>query len=296
MADPQTDAYPPVTVVIPALNAENTLVEQLQGLDAQQGVAVFSVIVVDNGSMDRTAEMAQMFKPRNFSLSVVHEPLRGVNRARNAGVAAAADGMVFLCDADDIVATRWLASMIQGLRPGTWVGGVQDFEMLNTSRTRKIWNVHQPTSYTPRMPFVDDTRGCSCGFFRSMWQEVGQFDSSLSGHGDENEMFTRAAAAGYEFRWVPDGVVHYRLRPGFRMMLRQHFRQGKSQIRTQLSKGGKELHRQTTTSEPVRAMVKLLLASPKYLIHSGIRYEWAASLALQMGRLAELRQARSVAG
>ena len=295
MHDQQPDAKPPVTVVIPALNAGKTVLEQLLGLDAQEGVGAFSVIVVDNGSTDGTSEIARGFKARKFSLFVVSEPLRGVNRARNAGVAAAADGMVFLCDADDVVSEKWLEAMIQGLRPGTWVGGVQDFELLNTRRTRKIWNVNQPTSYTPRTPFVDDTRGCSCGFYRSMWQEVGHFDPSLSGHGDENEMFARAAEVGYEFRWVPDGVVHYRLRPGFRMMLRQHFRQGKSQIRTQCSTGGRRLHRQSSTSESVHAVAKLVLVSPKYLIHRGIRYEWAASLALQVGRLAGLRRARSIA-
>ena len=92
----------------------------------------FLVIVVDNGSADGTDEVATSYRPEHYRLRVVREPRVGINVARNTGIAAAPDGMVFLCDADDEVAEDWLATMASALRPGTWVAGALDYARLNS--------------------------------------------------------------------------------------------------------------------------------------------------------------------
>jgi len=83
---------PRVVVIIPALDEEQAI-----GLVVAEIPPVASeVIVVDNGSRDRTAEVA-----RGAGARVVHEPRRGYGRACLAGIAAAgaADVFAFL-DAD----------------------------------------------------------------------------------------------------------------------------------------------------------------------------------------------------
>ena len=187
-----------VSVVVPARNAAPTLRRQLDALDRQTFEREFLVVVVDNGSADGTDEVATAYRPEHYRLRVVREPRVGINIARNTGVATAPDGMVFLCDADDEVAEDWLATMASALRPGTWVGGVLDYARLNSPRTRRVWNAPVRSVHRPTDPYVDDTKGCNCGFTRAMWAELGGFDERLSGTGgDENEMFMRAYHAGY---------------------------------------------------------------------------------------------------
>jgi glycosyltransferase involved in cell wall biosynthesis len=81
---------PRVHVVIPAQNEEQSLPAVLTGLIG----SATTVIVVDNGSVDRTAEVAQMHGAR-----VVHESRSGYGRACLAGLGVLGDA-----DADDVVA------------------------------------------------------------------------------------------------------------------------------------------------------------------------------------------------
>jgi glycosyltransferase involved in cell wall biosynthesis len=79
---------PRVTVVIPALDEEQGLPAVLSEIPPR---LAREVIVVDNGSTDRTAAVARLAGAR-----VVHEPRRGYGHACLAGIAAAGDPDIFL--------------------------------------------------------------------------------------------------------------------------------------------------------------------------------------------------------
>ena len=193
-----------VSVVVPARNAAPTLRRQLDALDRQTFGREFLVIVVDNGSVDCTGRLARLYRPEHYRLRVVWEPRVGINVARNTGVATAPDGVVLLCDADDEVAEDWLAAMVSAFRPGNWVAGALDYLRLNSARTRRVWGAPPCSVHRTTHPWVDDTKGCNCGFTRAMWVELGGFDERLSGTGgDENEMFMRAYHTGYRPRTPP---------------------------------------------------------------------------------------------
>ncbi len=78
-----------------------------------------------------TAHVAATYRPATYRLRVIRESNVGINFARNAGIAAAPDGKVFLCDADDEVAEDWLEGMASALEPGLWVAGALDYCRLN---------------------------------------------------------------------------------------------------------------------------------------------------------------------
>jgi glycosyltransferase involved in cell wall biosynthesis len=70
----------PISVVIPALNAERFIAEAIESVHAQT-LKVSEIIVVDNGCTDRTAQIAS-----ELGAIVVDEQQRGLSRARNAGL------------------------------------------------------------------------------------------------------------------------------------------------------------------------------------------------------------------
>jgi glycosyltransferase involved in cell wall biosynthesis len=86
----------PVSVVIPAYNSEEFISEAISSALAQT-LRVSEIIVVDDGSTDRTAEVAA-----KLGASVVRQAHGGISVARNAGLRAAKHEWIAFLDADDI--------------------------------------------------------------------------------------------------------------------------------------------------------------------------------------------------
>ncbi|MGA2263274.1 MAG: glycosyltransferase family 2 protein, partial [Acidobacteriota bacterium] len=80
-----------ITVVIPCLNEEEGIAQVLSRMPA----FVDEVIVVDNDSTDRTAEMA-----RSFGAHVIHEKIRGYGRAYKTGLMRAQGDIIVTLDGD----------------------------------------------------------------------------------------------------------------------------------------------------------------------------------------------------
>lgn len=272
----------PVTVVIPALTAASTLGAQLEAMRSQTLKGDFEVIVADNGSTDDTVAIAQSFSSDEFRVRMVREPRRGVNFARDAGISAATDGLVALCDADDIVAPEWLASLTAAYTDGVWLAGDLDYTLLNTAETRAMWGVGDCAKHRSERPYVDTAFGGNCAFTRKMWERVGGFDASLSGHGDETEFFLRAWDADFRVRWVPGAVLHCRLRDGLRVMARQRYRKGKSNAQMATRPGG-QLLPQGDRWLAAKSWIYIVVIAPVAIISQPVRYRWVRLTFFRVG-------------
>ncbi|OGH12350.1 MAG: hypothetical protein A2776_02565 [Candidatus Levybacteria bacterium RIFCSPHIGHO2_01_FULL_40_10] len=98
---------PKVTVVIPAYNEGEFITPTLKSL-LNQTYKNFELIVVDNNSVDNTAEVAETYGAR-----VVRETKAGVAAARQAGFFAAKGEIIVSTDADSIVPADWLARIVK---------------------------------------------------------------------------------------------------------------------------------------------------------------------------------------
>jgi len=88
--------------VIPAHNEESRLPQTLEQVLAflKSQPYTSEVIVVENGSRDRTYEVAEGFRASNPNLRVIHETERGKGRAVRRGMLEARGEYRFMCDAD----------------------------------------------------------------------------------------------------------------------------------------------------------------------------------------------------
>ncbi len=118
-----------LTVIVPAFNEEAYLAPTLGSIRAAAeearaaaGVDV-DVVVVDNASADGTGALA-----RDFGATVVHEPVQGIARARNAGARRAAGDVLVFVDADVIVPRTLLVAMCAAMRDPSCVGGGVDVD------------------------------------------------------------------------------------------------------------------------------------------------------------------------
>jgi len=109
-----------LSVVIPAFNEERYLSACLWALREQTYPADrYEVIVVDNASTDATADIA-----RQFGVRVIHEPVKGIARARQAGFEAAQGQVIASTDADTVVPPLWLARIATHFTRDPELGGI----------------------------------------------------------------------------------------------------------------------------------------------------------------------------
>src|SRR5258705_8613232 len=94
-----------VSVIIPALNEAQNLASCLPRVKSQLS-ATDELIVVDNGSSDATASIAQA-----KGAKVVFESRRGRAIARNAGISAAQSDLIAFVDADCLPNPDWLVQL-----------------------------------------------------------------------------------------------------------------------------------------------------------------------------------------
>lgn len=134
------------SVVIPARDAERTLPAVLRALAAQDPPPA-EVIVVDDGSVDRTVAIA-----REHGARVITAGGRSAGGARNLGWAEAAEPVVVFLDADAVPSDGWSRGLTCALRefPGAVVGCARTF----TADTRWEWVAHLQveTPYLPNGP------------------------------------------------------------------------------------------------------------------------------------------------
>lgn len=112
-----------ISIVIPAFNEERLLPESLRSIRA--ATAAFDeagwtteLIVCDNNSTDRTAEIASA-----AGATVVFEPINQISRARNTGATRAAGDWLLFIDADSFPTRELFADLVAAIETGTCLAG-----------------------------------------------------------------------------------------------------------------------------------------------------------------------------
>jgi glycosyltransferase involved in cell wall biosynthesis len=223
-----TDAPPAISVVVPVRNAEDTLAVQLEALQRQDLAAPWEVIVADNGSTDRSVEVARSFAGRMNLRIVDASGVRGAGHARNVGARAArAPNLVFV-DADDEVAPGWLAAIVAALADHAVVASHFDKEKLNAPDLRERRGLAQELALGKHnyAAFLPHAGGSGLAVRRSVHEAIGGFDERLLRLQDTDYSW-RLQLAGHAIHLEPAALLHVRFRPGGLPSLRQMFDYGR---------------------------------------------------------------------
>ena len=93
-----------ISLIIPAYNEEDYIEECLEEAIKHSNEKFHEIIVIDNGSTDRTRELAEKFP----GIKVVHEPIKGLTRARQRGLEVATGDLLAYIDADTRLHPLWI--------------------------------------------------------------------------------------------------------------------------------------------------------------------------------------------
>lgn len=103
---------PFISVIVPSYNSQATLEKCLESIIVQS-FSNFELILVDDGSIDASGALCDLYAGKDPRIKVVHKKNGGVSSARNAGLDIAHGEYVCFADSDDVVAPDWLSNFIK---------------------------------------------------------------------------------------------------------------------------------------------------------------------------------------
>lgn len=201
---------PFVSIIVPAFNAETTLPACLASLVAQDYPKDrYEVLVVDNRSHDRTADII-----RSFPMTYLSEIKRQSSyAARNAGIRRASGEILAFTDADCVADPQWLARAVLCFRDQT-VGGVAG-KIGNHPPTNAIQEylldvLAQEDHLTHRVHPYAATANV---FYRKeVFDRVGLFDGRWISGGDADLAWRMQTQSPYRLIYWDSAVVTHRHR------------------------------------------------------------------------------------
>lgn len=186
---------PSLSVIIPAHNAERFLREALDSVFAQE-IAEPEVVVVDDGSTDATASVAEGY---GRGVRVFRQPASGSARARNTGLDATHGDLIAFLDADDLWVPEKTRLQLQALDAHPEAGLVfSDMVGFRGDRTEETTYFRQrgfTGACTPTSIFLHDMISTPTVILRrSCLRAAGRFDESLP-IGQDTDLWFRIALA-----------------------------------------------------------------------------------------------------
>jgi hypothetical protein len=205
-----------VSIVIPAFDAERWIGACIDSALAQRAVEV-EVVVVDDGSRDRTLQVAE--RRAGPRVRVLSQANAGAAAARNAGLRAARGDCVQFLDADDLLHPHALGARLRDAAPGarsrTLLTGAWGRFFHHPSRA-----VFEPTALWRTQPPLDwllakfETNAfmvpAAWTAPRALLEAAGPWDERLS-YDDDGEYLCRVVAAADAVRFAPDSLAWYRI-------------------------------------------------------------------------------------
>jgi GT2 family glycosyltransferase len=220
------DEWPRVSVVVCTYNGERTIRDCLEGL-ARLDYPNFEVIVVNDGSTDRTARIAAEYDVRLIS---THN--RGLSAARNTGMEAATGEIVAYTDDDARPDPHWLYYLAHSFRKHGFagVGGPNIAPAGDGFVAECIANAPGgPVHVLLSDRVAEHIPGCNMAFRREILQEVGGCDPTYRTAGDDVDLCWRVQQAGGTLGFHPAALVWHHRRNSVRTYWRQQQGYGKAE-------------------------------------------------------------------
>jgi glycosyltransferase involved in cell wall biosynthesis len=208
-----------ISIIIPALNEEKMIGRCLESLTHLAFARDrFEVLVVDNGSRDKTLAIVESFKNR-LKLNVLQQAGVRISALRNLGAHTASGDIVAFLDADCLAPADWL-DRIFALAPsdGTGVLGAHYLLPEDSSWVGRMWHRYQEA---PKAGEVSHVPAGDLIMRREEFLKLGGFDESIQTN-EDYELCERARKAGMQVRAFPQiGVVHLGTAQSLRVFFRK---------------------------------------------------------------------------
>lgn len=195
-----------ISLYIPCFNSSGYINQCLKGV-LKQTYPIKEILVVDDGSTDRTSEIASQFPVR----LIRHNRNEGLASARNTALREARYEYIASVDSDCVPERDWLEKLVKTFSSGR-IGGAGGrllesystnvFDYWRSVHMRQNWGEDSKTD----IPFLF---GSNTLFKKKILLELGGYDEELKNNFEDYDISQRIKKAGYLLRYNPEAIVYH---------------------------------------------------------------------------------------
>lgn len=197
-----------ISIVIPIYNGKDEIGHALEALLSQDYDGKKEIIVVDDGSVDGTAEVVKKYK----GITYLPQAHQGPAVARNRGAKKAQGEIILFTDADCVPKKNWIAEMIRPFKDRNIVGVQGVYKTRQTELMARFSQIEIEERYE-RMgisQYIDFIGTYAAAYRKSIFDQFGGFDESFpTASGEDAEFSYRLHAAGHKMVFNPSAIVYH---------------------------------------------------------------------------------------
>lgn len=203
-----SEKYTPlVSVIVPCYNYGLYLTECLQSVQTQS-FTDWECIIVDNGSTDQTAEVANSFCKANKRFKYLHTEQNGVSFARNTGIRNSSGRLILPLDADDKLEPLFLEKTTREMQTRPELTLVYCNARLFGASSGK-WELPE---YSFKDLLIENSIFCTALFKRSDYEVTSGYNENMKEGFEDWDFWISLLKNGGKVSRLPDILFNYRIR------------------------------------------------------------------------------------
>ena len=254
-----------ISVIVPAYQAAAVLPHCLRALQHQTiDRAHYEIIVVDDGSTDGTADLAEQALRDFPAAQVIRAEHGGPANARNLGAWAAQGNLLLFTDADCEPAPDWIERFAHAFADPALSGAKGTYATRQRSLVARFvqQEYEERYDYTRRQTAIDFIDTHSAGYRRAVFVENHGFDAASfpTAAVEDQEFSFRLAERGYRLAFVPEAQVYHQHNATLTRYFRRKYHIGYWKMYVLRQHPGKAV-RDSHTPQLVKGQIILLAAA-----------------------------------
>ncbi len=217
---------PMISVIVCSYNEERTIRKCIEGVLGQT-YKNYELIVVNDGSNDRTPEIAS-----EYEIQLITIPNGGLSNARNLGLSAARGDIVAYIDGDAYPDPHWLEYLAHAFSATEHVGiGGPNLSPYSDGMTAACVDQAPggPNHVLSSDQEAEHIPGCNMAFRKDALEAINGFDRQFRIAGDDVDVCWRLQNAGGTLGFHPGAVIWHHCRNSVKGYLKQQFNYGKAE-------------------------------------------------------------------
>jgi glycosyltransferase involved in cell wall biosynthesis len=200
---------PQISVIVPCYKQAPYLDTSLRSV-LDQSYENWECIIVDDGSPDDTAAVAQKWCEQDARFSYLRKENGGLSSARNAGIKKAKGVFILPLDADDLLHPDYLKEAISVFNTNDHIAIVGCYSMFFKETIDNVVMVHQPKGNSYKSLLYVNQLVATSLYKKEYWIEVGGYDESMKNGFEDWDFWLSVTKRGLEYYVIPQPLFYYR--------------------------------------------------------------------------------------